>query len=355
MIPRAATFDATSEATPDAGRWRRLLAQGVGSIGELLDLLGLPRESHDPGGATGQFPLKQFPLKVPRGFVARMRKGDPHDPLLLQVLPQAREMDPVPGFTADPLGEGGASPHAGLLHKYLGRALLVVTGACAIHCRYCFRRHFPYDEHVGMDRWASAVRHLAADRSITEVIFSGGDPLVVTDRRLSALAREIAAVEHVRRLRIHTRLPVVLPERVDADLLEWLCDTRLAPVIVIHANHPNEIDASVAAALRRLRDAGVTLLNQAVLLAGINDDPEVLAELSERLFEAAGVLPYYLHALDRVAGAAHFEVPEARAREIAAALTERLPGYLVPRLVREVASARSKLPLDLRLDPWMES
>lgn len=354
MISRAVPFDATTaapEVTANAGRWRRLLAQGVGSVDELLDLLELPREDLDPEGALGD-----FPLKVPKGFVARMRKGDPRDPLLLQVLPQAREADPVPGFTADPLGESGVSPRPGLLHKYRGRALLVVTGACAIHCRYCFRRHFPYDGHVGMDRWASAVEHLAADPSITEVILSGGDPLVVTDRRLSELAREIAAVEPVRRLRIHTRLPVVLPERVDADLLEWLCGTRLTPVMVIHANHPNEIDASVAAALRRLRDAGVTLLNQAVLLAGINDDADALAELSERLFEAAGVLPYYLHALDRVAGAAHFEVPEARARELVGSLTARLPGYLVPRLVREVAGAASKIPfdlgLDLRLDPW---
>jgi len=345
MIPRAATPD----ATPPTGRWRRLLAQGVGSVDELLDLLELPQTGISGDGSGESSATWEFPLRVPRGFVARMRKRDPQDPLLLQVLPRARELDPAPGFSTDPLGEHRVSPRPGLLHKYHGRALLVVTGACAIHCRYCFRRHFPYDGHVGTERWVAALEHLAADPSITEVILSGGDPLVVSDRRLSLLAREIAGLGHVRRLRVHSRLPVVLPERVDGDLLEWLCGTRLTPVMVIHANHPREIDGAVAAALRRLRDAGVTVLNQTVLLAGINDDAAALAELSERLFDA-GVSPYYLHALDPVAGAAHFEVPEARTRELARELAARLPGYLVPRLVREVEGAPAKMPVDL----WME-
>jgi EF-P beta-lysylation protein EpmB len=354
MIPRAATRD----ATPTTGRWRRALALGVGSVDELLDLLELPRTVATPGGSPGvlsatreatQETTQRFPLRVPRGFVARMRKGDPKDPLLLQVLPQVRELDPVPGFSTDPLGERRASPRPGLLHKYQGRALLVVTGACAIHCRYCFRRHFPYEGHVGTERWVEALGHLAADSSVTEVILSGGDPLVLSDRRLSALAREIAAIPHVRRLRVHSRLPVVLPERVTGDLLGWLCGTRLIPVMVIHVNHPREIDRPVAEALGRLRSAGVTVLNQTVLLAGVNDDATVLAELSERLFDA-GALPYYLHLLDPVAGAAHFEVPEVRARALARNLAARLPGYLVPRLVREVAGAAAKVPVDLRLD-----
>lgn len=364
MIPRAAASDATPTApsasaapapAPAPGRWRRLLAQGVGSVGELLELLEL-----DPatvgGAARDPHP---FPLKVPRGFVARMRKGDPRDPLLLQVLPRAVEDRSAAGFSQDPLGESGASPRAGLLHKYRGRALWVVTGACAIHCRYCFRRHFPYDGHVGMERWERALEHLAADPSISEVILSGGDPLVLSDRKLASLAERIAALGHVRRLRIHTRLPVVLPERVDAPLLEWLTGIgrgdrlqpeQVRPVVVIHANHPQEIDPTVTAALRRLVDAGVTVLNQAVLLAGVNDDEDALAELSERLFEA-GVLPYYLHALDRVQGAAHFEVPEERARELVGGLAARLPGYLVPRWVREVEGAPAKVPLDLRMEP----
>lgn len=340
MIARAAASDATpppDRTEPRTEPWRRLLAQGVGDVDELLDLLELPRM--DPSSAT-----REFPLRVPRGFVARMRKGDPEDPLLLQVLPQARELDPVPGFTSDPLGEGRASPRPGLLRKYHGRALLVVTGACAVHCRYCFRRHFPYDGHVGSERWAEAIEHLAADPSISEVILSGGDPLVLSDRRLSRLAREIAGIGHVRRLRVHSRLPVVLPERVDGALLEWLCGTRLTPVMVIHANHPREIDGTVAEAVRRLRDAGVTVLNQTVLLAGINDDAAALAALSERLFEA-GALPYYLHCLDPVAGAAHFEVPEMRTRELARELAARLPGYLVPRPVREVEGAPAKMPV----------
>lgn len=348
MIPRAATPDATPSPGP-VGRWRRTLAQGVGSVDELLDLLELPRAvGGPPGGASRDF-HRDFPLRVPRGFVARMRKGDPRDPLLLQVLPRVRELESVPGFSTDPLGEHRASPRPGLLHKYRGRALLVVTGACAIHCRYCFRRHFPYDGHVGTERWVAALEHLAADPSVTEVILSGGDPLVVDDRRLSGLAREIAAIGHVRRLRIHSRLPVVLPERVDGGLLDWLCGTRLNPVMVIHANHPREIDGTVAEALRRLRSSGVTVLNQTVLLAGVNDDASVLAELSERLFED-GALPYYLHALDPVAGAAHFEVPEARARELARELAGRLPGYLVPRLVREVEGAPAKVPVDLHME-----
>lgn len=350
MIPRAAAPDATLPT----GRWRRLLAQGVGSVDELLDLLELPRNGQRSGDGSGEgsgeiTATREFPLRVPRGFVARMRKRDPQDPLLLQVLPRARELDPVPGFSIDPLGEHRVSPRPGLLHKYHGRALLVVTGACAVHCRYCFRRHFPYDGHVGTERWVAALEHLAADPSITEVILSGGDPLVVSDRRLSRLARDIAGIGRVRRLRVHSRLPVVLPERVDGDLLDWLCGTRLTPVMVIHANHPREIDERVEEALRRLRDAGVTVLNQTVLLAGVNDDATALVELSERLFDA-GVSPYYLHALDPVAGAAHFEVPEARARELARELAARLPGYLVPRLVREVEGAPAKVPVDLRME-----
>jgi len=324
----------------------------VGGVDELFSLLELEEESfRELGGRLDPDAIAHpFPLKVPRGFVARMRKGDPRDPLLLQVLPRAVEAQPAAGFSSDPLGECGASPRAGLLHKYRGRALLVVTGACAVHCRYCFRRHFPYDGHVGTDRWTAALEHLAANPTVTEVILSGGDPLVVTDRKLAALARQIAGIEHVRRLRVHTRLPVVLPERVDADLLAWLTGTRLRSVVVVHANHPREIDAPVTAALRRLVDAGVTVLNQAVLLAGVNDDEEALVELSERLFEAS-VLPYYLHALDRVEGAAHFEVPEERARQLVQGLAARLPGYLVPRWVRELEGAPAKVPLDLRMTP----
>ena len=286
-----------------------------------------------------------FRLRVPRSYVARMRPGDPDDPLLRQVLPVAQENEETPGYVPDPLGERSAVRVPGLLQKYRGRALLVTTGACAVHCRYCFRREFPYDEQLGDGaRWNEALAAIAADPSLEEIILSGGDPLSLSDARLAALTDALQAVPHVRRLRIHPRQPIVLPSRVDDGLLAWLGKLSRPVVIVVHANHPNEIDAEVHAACQRLRAAGTTLLNQSVLLKGVNDDAAVLASLSHRLFEA-GVLPYYLHALDRVRGAAHFEVEEERARRIAGELAAMLPGYLVPRLVREVHGAASKVAL----------
>jgi EF-P beta-lysylation protein EpmB len=272
-----------------------------------------------------------------------MRRGDPDDPLLRQVLPVEAETAEQPGFIADPLGERAALTAPGLLQKYRGRALLIATPACAVHCRYCFRREFPYDEQDG-PRWQEALARIERDPGIEEVILSGGDPLSLGDARLGALSRGLERAAHVRRLRIHTRLPVVLPARVDAGLAAWLSSLKWPVVVVLHANHANEIDGEVAAACAALRSAGATLLNQSVLLRGVNDDAEALAALSRRLFEA-GVLPYYLHVLDRVRGAAHFEVDEARARRIAGELAALLPGYLVPRLVRERAGAPAKVPL----------
>lgn len=335
---------AADSPPPPAVPWQRELAAGVASAGELLALLGLPPET--AGAAAGAArAAAEFPVRVPRAFVARMRPGDPRDPLLLQVLATAGEAEPAPGWDHDPLAEADAQPVPGVLHKYRGRALLVVTGACAVHCRYCFRRHFPYGERgLTKSAEARALAWLADQPSIDEAILSGGDPLTLTDRRLAGLAGRLAAIPHLRRLRVHTRLPIVLPERVDQALLAWLTGTRLAPVIVVHANHAREIDAAVAAALGRLAAAGVPVLNQSVLLAGVNDSAEALADLSEALF-AAGALPYYLHLLDRVAGAARFDVPEPRARALHAELAARLPGYLVPRLVREVPGAAGKVGL----------
>ena len=322
--------------------WQRALGDAVGSVGELLELLDLPPELLPAGLAAA----RDFPLRVPRGFVARMRPRDPADPLLLQVLPAAAELVAVPGWTADPLAEAAVATAPGMLHKYRGRALLVVTGACAVHCRYCFRRHFPYGEHAGKaEGWSRAVERIAADPSIEEVILSGGDPLALADSHLAPLVERLAAVPHLRRLRLHTRVPVVLPERVDGELLAWLGGHRLATVVVLHANHARELDGEVAAAVARLRGAGATLLNQAVLLAGVNDSVAALADLSRRLF-ACGVLPYYLHLLDRVAGAAHFDVAEGEARRLVGELRGELPGYLVPRLVREVPGAPAKLPVE---------
>lgn len=326
---------------PAVPRWQREMAESITTPEALVAALGLdPQLAVAARRAAGT-----FRLRVPRSYVARMRPGDPDDPLLRQVLPVAQENEETPGYVPDPLGERSAVRVPGLLQKYRGRALLVTTGACAVHCRYCFRREFPYDEQLGDGaRWNEALAAIAADPSLEEIILSGGDPLSLSDARLAALTDALQAVPHVRRLRIHTRQPIVLPSRVDDGLLAWLGKLSRPVVIVVHANHPNEIDAEVHAACQRLRAAGTTLLNQSVLLKGVNDDAAVLASLSHRLFEA-GVLPYYLHALDRVRGAAHFEVEEERARRIAGELAAMLPGYLVPRLVREVHGAASKVAL----------
>ena len=341
--PSRASGHATTAGghAPTESGWRRELAEAIRDPAELLRVLDLPMSLLPAAERAAAL----FPLLAPRGFVARMRLGDVHDPLLRQVLPLGEEELAVPGFSVDPVAETACGPRPGVLHKYQGRALLVTTGACAVHCRYCFRRHFAYqDLPRGRQWWKEAVEYVRADPSLHEVLLSGGDPLTLPDAQLRALVEDLATIPHVERVRVHTRLPVVLPSRVDDQLLAWLTGTRLAPVVVIHANHPREIADDVALACRRLRDAGVTVLNQSVLLAGINDDAEVLVELSERLFRA-GVLPYYLHALDHVAGAGHFLLDDHRARDLHVAVAARLPGYLVPRLVREEPGQAGKTPL----------
>jgi len=321
--------------------WRRALAGAVRNVGELCEILGISPEIPQPQAADFPSP-GEFPLLVPREFVARMRSGDPRDPLLLQVLPTGAELQSTSGFLADPVGDGAAEVLPGLLHKYAGRVLLITTGACAVHCRYCFRRHFPYEAAPkGLAAWAPAIEHIAADESIHEVILSGGDPLTLVDETLAALAERLAEIAHLKRLRVHTRLPIVLPQRVTSELVDWLTGTRLTPWMVVHANHANEIDGDVAAALGRMIDAGIPVLNQAVLLAGVNDTVEAQAELNERLINLR-VQPYYLHQLDRVAGAAHFAVPVERGLEIVTELRRRFPGYAVPLYVEEVAGGASK-------------
>ena len=313
--------------------WKAELAASFTRVEDLLDYLGLPADS-PPSRAEA---AGRFAFRVPRAFAARMRKGDPADPLLRQVLPAAEELAERPGFLADPVGDLQAVATPGLLHKYQGRALLIATGACAVNCRYCFRREFPYaDGQASRSREADALAHIANDASINEVILSGGDPLALDDERLARLVDGIAAIPQVLRLRLHTRLPVVLPARVSLRLLQILAATRLKTVVVVHANHANEFDAEVGHALGSLRGAGALLLNQSVLLRGVNDTGQALAELSETLFKH-GVLPYYLHLLDKAKGTAHFDIPEAEALALHAELRRRLPGYLVPRLVREVA------------------
>ena len=318
--------------------WQTALAHVVTQPGELLRLVGLGEEWR----AAAEAAAEAFPLRVPRGFVARMRRGDPADPLLRQVLPLVEELHTTPGFGLDPVGDHAAQQTPGVLHKYTGRVLLTATGACAVHCRYCFRRHFPYEEaNASADGWHGALEAIAADPSITEVILSGGDPLTLSDRRLTEFVHQAARIPHVTRLRVHSRLPVVLPERITSALCDILTSTRLRPVLVIHANHAQEIDASVQSACKLLAAHGVPILNQSVLLRGVNDSVAALADLSEVLF-AVGVLPYYLHQLDRVQGAAHFEVPDELARQLHATLHARLPGYLVPHLVREIPGAPGK-------------
>jgi len=317
--------------------WKTLLAEAVRSRAELFELLGLPADRLGGSDAEGG-----FPLLVPRGFVERMRPGDPQDPLLLQVLPQAAEREEVAGYVADPLAEREQLAAPAVVRKYAGRALLLAASGCGVNCRYCFRRSFPYDEagvsRAGLQRGLEAI---AADSAINEVILSGGDPLLLDDERLAELLGRLEEIPHLRRLRIHSRMPVVLPERVTERLVRLLAECRLRGVVVIHANHPAELTGGVPAAMRQLAAAGSLLFNQAVLLAGVNDSVEVLVGLSERLLEI-GVVPYYLHMLDPVRGAAHFAVDERRARGLHAAVLARLPGYAVPRLVRELPGEPSK-------------
>jgi len=326
-----------ADATPEAlalPSWQAEIKNAVRDPAELERLLELPP------GALGSPASTTFPLLVPRGFVARMRKGDANDPLLRQVWPAAAELVPAAGFSADPVREQGLAAH-GLIKKYPGRALLIASGACPLHCRYCFRREFPYAEQLAARAdWAPAIAALREVADAKEAILSGGDPLSLSNRRLGELLARLADTA-VTTVRIHTRFPVAIPERVDDGLLRVLRGTRLTIVVVVHTNHANELDASVERALLAVRTASAALLNQSVLLKGINDDDETLARLSERLF-ACGALPYYLHLLDRVAGAAHFDVDAARGKELIAALRARLPGYLVPRLVRETPGELSK-------------
>jgi EF-P beta-lysylation protein EpmB len=326
------TAAGTADLAPPS--WRSAVQNAVRDVAELAELLELPLDSLDVGGTSS------FPLLVPRGFVARMRKRDPSDPLLLQVLPRAAELDAVPGFSADPVRERGLAD-GGSIEKYPGRVLLIASGACPIHCRYCFRREFPYGEQLAArGGWDEAVDRLRGRSDVREAILSGGDPLSLSNRRLGELIAKLESTS-IDTLRIHTRYPVIVPERVDEGLIRLLTATRLNTVVVLHCNHANELDEAVAAVLRALRPRVGALLNQSVLLRGVNDSADVLAALSARLF-ACGALPYYLHLLDPVAGAAHFDVDAQAGRDLVARLRTRLPGYLVPRLVREAPGELSK-------------
>ncbi len=321
--------------------WQTELAKAVRNVDVLIEQLQLPEKYRSPAHEAA----KLFPLMVTESYLARMEIGDAHDPLLRQVLPLGEELNSKTGFVTDALDETSAHIAPGLLQKYAGRALMIATGACAIHCRYCFRRHYPYgDEPRRLDDWESAFVAIENDSTLKEVILSGGDPLMLTDERLGAIISRLESIPHVTRLRLHSRLPIVLPSRITATFLEQLTSSRLTPIMVVHANHPNEIAGDCKQTLLHLVQSGITTLNQSVLLKGVNDSAETLAKLSERLIDV-GVIPYYLHQLDHVKNVSHFEVSDDVALNIIKTLRAQLPGYALPQLVREIPDEMSKMPL----------
>ncbi|WP_288391697.1 EF-P beta-lysylation protein EpmB [uncultured Acinetobacter sp.] len=322
--------------------WQSQLSDLITDPFELLDQLEICSDALLSGAILAS---KGFKLRVPRAFVGKMRKGDPLDPLLLQVLPHHLELEEHPEFVTDPLGEEAANQLPGVLHKYQSRFLLTLTGACAVHCRYCFRRHFPYQENLPkQDDWPQIKAYIEQNPHINEVILSGGDPLTLSNRKLKLWIERLESLQQVKILRIHSRVPVVMPQRLDTELLEILKSTRLRIIMVIHANHAAELDDQTCAYLEKLSQHGITALNQAVLLKGVNDDAQTLIELSQRLFDAR-VMPYYLHVLDKVKGAQHFDLSGSKIDEIYHDILAGLPGYLVPKLVREIAGEKNKTPL----------
>ena len=338
-----------SKATQGAVDWHESIRLAIRSENELLDLLRLPARIVDKHSCKNeteaqiQAAVAEFPVFVPREFVARMQPGDPNDPLLLQVLPRSQEALEVDGYLRDPVGDQHATLAEGVIQKYHGRALLITTGVCAVHCRYCFRRHFPYSaSNIRLESMEPAIRKLAEDPGLEEVILSGGDPLMMKDEWLRRLVERISRIPQVRRLRIHTRLPIMIPGRVTPELIDWLTSSRMTPIVVLHINHAQELKGDdVVASIQRLINAGVPLLNQSVLLRGINDHVESMADLCRELVDLR-VMPYYLHLLDRVAGAAHFDVSEEQGVAIIESLRRILPGYAVPRLAKEVAGEPGK-------------
>lgn len=324
-----------------SSNWQQALAQAVRDPAELLDMLRLPEELL-PGAIMA---AEQFPLRVPLSYISRIEIGNPNDPLLRQILPIAMETLSPAGGQLDPVGDLDAMQVPGLIHKYHGRALLVSTGACGIHCRYCFRRHFPYAEaNPVAEYWQQTMDYLSRNTEIQEIILSGGDPLSLSDRRLANMLQQLEELPNLHTVRLHTRLPVVLPARITDRLLKMFTNTHLRCVVVTHINHPNEIDEAVRRAMQSLKPAVSSLLNQTVLLAGINDSVEVLTNLSQRLF-ATEILPYYLHQFDPVQGAMHFAVPVEKGRQLMQAMQNSLPGYLVPRYVQESPGAKAKISL----------
>ncbi|KZN29394.1 lysine 2,3-aminomutase [Pseudoalteromonas luteoviolacea S2607] len=324
--------------------WQKELANVITCPETLIKMLGLEGHFNTKDLAAKRL----FPLRVPRPFVEKMRFGDPSDPLLLQVMPLHQEFIAASGFNKDPLEEQDA-PVPGLLHKYKSRVLLMLKTGCAVNCRYCFRRHFPYQENQINKRTLQPIFDYLVDHpEINEVILSGGDPLMAKDNMIAWLLDKLEQLPQIKRLRIHSRLPIVIPTRITTELCELLNKSRLKTILVNHINHQNEIDLHFTHAMQKLKHAGVTLLNQTVLLKGINDTPKALIELSEALFES-DVLPYYLHLLDKVEGASHYDLAQEEAVALVTEMLDALPGFLVPKLVREIGGKQSKTPIDLHL------
>lgn len=322
--------------------WKTQLSDLITDPKELLDTLQLSADQLLSGAILAS---EKFKLRIPRAFVGKMNVGDPFDPLLLQVLPHHLELEDHEGFVTDPLGEEQANQLPGVLHKYQSRFLLTLTGACAVHCRYCFRRHFPYQENLPKNEdWIQIKQYLLDHPDINEVILSGGDPLTLTNKKLALWIERLEGLPQLKMLRIHSRVPIVIPDRIDEEFISLLKNSRLHIILVIHSNHASEIDEYTAKQLQRLTENRVTVLNQAVLLKGVNDSVEQLAALSYRLLDAR-VMPYYLHVLDKVKGAHHFDLPTTSIDQIYTELLARLPGYLVPKLVREIAGEKNKTPL----------
>lgn len=318
--------------------WQLALAGAVTSLDVLLSHLNMMRDQVN----VSDIAAKQFALRVPHAFLSRMSKGDPNDPLLRQVLPLGEEMASTENFIADPLSEQEFKPVPGLLHKYKGRVLVVAVGSCAVNCRYCFRRHFPYRDNLISDKnWENILNYISRDLTINEVIFSGGDPLVIKDHHLLRYFSDIDSIQHIKRIRIHTRLPIVIPERMDNNFFEMVSGISKKFVMVLHSNHANEIDDAVGESVSAMLKNNMMVLNQSVLLRDINDSVNDIVQLSEKLFDV-GVMPYYLHMLDKVQGAAHFEVSEEKALRLMDEVRNHLPGFLVPTLVREVPHFKSK-------------
>ncbi|MDR8321900.1 EF-P beta-lysylation protein EpmB [Acinetobacter baumannii] len=322
--------------------WQSQLSDLITDPLELLNLLELSTDQLLSGAILAS---EKFKLRVPRAFVGKMNAKDPLDPLLLQVLPHHLELEEHPEFVTDPLGEEAANQLPGVLHKYKSRFLLTLTGACAVHCRYCFRRHFPYQENLPKNEdWLNIKNYIESNPDINEVILSGGDPLTLSNRKLALWLERLSSLKQVKILRIHSRVPIVIPNRIDEELISLLKNSRLRIILVVHSNHASELDDFTCSKLLQLSEHHITVLNQAVLLKGVNDSAQTLTDLSYRLFEAR-VMPYYLHVLDKVKGAQHFDLMPSEIDAIYQDVLASLPGYLVPKLVREIAGEKNKTPL----------